>query len=216
MAIYDTIIGQKISRNHCNTLYFNREEKSNDISKMGLYKDMYGAMQSAMQSADDIPNREEILQCLTIMAPKLFPGEGKTALDSDADFVANAFDAIAYFGIECFCVRRDDLGVTQVEDRAVRAYLINSKIEGTDSRISPALGISSTEVSLGSTSDIVMESFRSKIRLNPGLESLIGIPQQIQNWEMLSDINAGYEFDVSNLVDLLHDMGYNIKIFLQR
>lgn len=214
MAIHDIVIGQKISNHHCNILYFSRED-IDDASDGALYKKMFSALQTVLQSANEIPNREGIIQVLNYCNDSLFP-TGRPLTDDDLKSVSDSFDVISYFGVECYCLRRDDLGIADVDERSVRAYLINNRIEHGDTRISPALGISSTDISLGSTSDIVMETFRSKVRLNPELESLINLSSQIQNWEMLSDVGAGYEFDSSNLLTLLENMGYTIRIFLNR
>lgn len=215
MAIYDIVIGQKISNHHCNVLYFSREN-IDDATGGALYKKMYEALNVALQSTTEIPNREGIVQASNYCSDYLYPAQGGAITDEGLRSVADCFDVISYFGVECYCLRRDDLNVVDADERSVRAYLINSRIEHADTRISPALGISSTDISLGSTSDIVMETFRSKIRLNPELEGLIDLPNQIQNWEMLSDVGAGYEFDVSDLLILLENMGYTIRIFLNR
>lgn len=213
MAIYDVIIGQKIAAHHCNILYFSRED-IDDSSKANLYRKLYEAMNVSLQSTVEIPNREDINQALSYCSESLYPVQGAAVTDNNIQDASECFDVISYFGVEAYCLRRDDIATAEADDRSVRAYLINGKMEGADTRVSPALGISSTDITLGSTSDIVMETFRSKIRLEPRLESLINLSAQIRDWEILSEVGAGYEFDSSSLLTLLENMGYTVRIFL--
>ena len=213
MAIYDIVVGQKISNHHCNILYFSRED-IDDATGGALYRKLHSAMNVVLQSTTDIPNREGILQAVNYCNDVLYPTNNAAVTDSDIKAASDCFNVISYFGVEAYCLRRDDLGVAEADERSVRAYLINGGVEHTDTRISPALGISSTDITLGSTSDIVMETFRSKIRLEPNLESLINLDSQIRDWEMLSEVGAGYEFDSSDLLTLLENMGYTVRIFL--
>ena len=211
--IYDVIVGQKISDHHSSILYFKREEVSEDATSVTTYKMLHQAVNTALQSVNDIPNREDIIQTLSYIGNHLFFTD-KNPTEDDLSFVATGFDVVSYFGVEAFCLRRDDLATSDQDDRSVRAYLINTKLENSDLRISPALGISSTELAMGSTTDIIMEAFRSKIRLYPELEGLINLDNQINAWEMLSEVGAGYEYDSRSLVTLLDNMGYKVRIFL--
>lgn len=211
--IYDIIVGSKLSENHCNILHFSREEFDN-LSTVEMYKKLCGAVEGAVNTTLDIPFRDRILSVLTTINGHLYK-KGEVT-DADEIVVTEAFEVLAYFGLEAFAVRRDDLLSPTVDERSVRAYIINTTEGGKTPRLSPALGISSTEISMGSTSDIVMEIYRSKIRLNPELDGIIELEQKINNWETLSEVGAGYEFDSSDLLTLLRDKGYRVKIFLQR
>jgi len=210
MFTYDVIVGTKLGPVHNRTLSYERAElPSTDPST--VYKKLWSAITGVLNSTIDIANKDAINQCLSIIEQTL---SNETITTEDLDLVDNCFDVIAYLGLEADAFRRDDMVVPVTEQKSVMAFIVNTKIEDVDDRIAPSLGIATENEALGSINDIVMETFRSKIRINPSLESLIGLSTQIENWEMMSQVGASRDMDVTRLKELLSDMGFKIKIFV--
>ena len=210
MVTYDFIVGLKLGKYHSKTLKYERVDLD-DNSPKEIYKRLGAMVSSCFDDSREIPNRKDIQQALSMTESILAKSE---VTKEDLDVVDNCFDVIAYFGIEADAFRRDDGVVPVTEPKAVMAFVVNTKVEGVDERIAPALGLMTDDNSLASMNDMVMETFRSRIRINPSLEALIRLDSQIENWEMMSRVGASGDMDTSRLLTLLNDMGFDLKIFL--
>ena len=210
MVTYDFIVGLKLGKYHNKTLKYERVDLD-DNSPKEIYKRLGSMVSSCFDETREIPNRKEIQQALSMTEAILAKD---TVTSDDIDLVDNCFDVISYFGIEADAFRRDDGVVPTTEPKAVMAFVVNTKIENVDERIAPALGLMTNDDSLASVNDMVMETFRSRIRINPSLEALIHLDTQIENWEMMTRAGASSDMDTSRLHELLNDMGFRLKIFL--
>lgn len=206
--IYDIVVGVKLSEHHYRLLNFDRIEE--DMSLVEKYEKLVSHVEQAMSTLQNIPNREHILSTLTYINTCFKDNMS----DSDFRAISEGLDVIAYFGVEAHIMERADLLSSTVDDRAVRAYLINTNVDRYNHHTCPALGISSTDISMGSTSDIVVEALRSKIRLEPSLENIIDLDSHIRDWELMDKVGAGYEFDSDDLLGLIEDKGYAVEIYL--
>ena len=104
--IYDIIVGSKLSENHCDILHFSREEFDN-LSTVEMYKKLCGAVEGAINTTLDVPFRDRILSVLTTINGHLYK-KGEVT-EADEIVVTEAFEVLAYFGLEAYAVRRDDL-----------------------------------------------------------------------------------------------------------
>lgn len=206
--IYDIVVGVKLSEHHYRLLNFDRIEE--DLSLVERYEKLVSHVEQAMSTLQNIPNREHIISTLTYINTCF----KDSMSDSDFRAISEGLDVIAYFGVEAHIMERADLLSSTVDDRAVRAYLINTNVDRYNHHTCPALGISSTDISMGSTSDIVVEALRSKIRLEPSLENIIDLDSHIRDWELMDKVGAGYEFDSDDLLGLIEDKGYAVEIYL--
>lgn len=209
--IYDIVVGVKLSEHHYRLLSFARvEDEKLDVSLKAMYEELVSQVEKAMETLQNIPNREHILSALTYINTR-FKDE---MIDEDFRAISEGLDVIAYFGVEAHIMERADLMSATVDDRAVRAYLINTNVDRYNHHVCPALGISSTDISMGSTSDIVIEALRNKIRLEPALENIIDLDSHIRDWELMDKVGAGYEFNCDDLLGLIEDKGYAVEIYL--
>lgn len=206
---YDYLISKSLGDHHYRNMYFERKEMSD--SKIEVYKYLHKITAEFVESPEELPNRTEIQQCLSIIENILNASDVNDDLDNKLATVNECFDVIEYFGVEVKAFRRDEQVLPAENDKPVRAYLF--KIDGT--RIAPALGIASEDIANGSTTGVVMELFESKIRLDANLESILRLDTIKDNWRLMDSAGVGASFDVSKLIELLSDRGMKLMIFLK-
>ena len=195
MSTYDFLIGLKIGEYHNRTLKYERIELTDEPNE--IYKRLGEMISDVLKNSTiEIANRKEIQQVLLMIENILAKEEYSS---ENTDIIDNCFDIIAYLGLEADAFRRDDIVMSDAELRPVMAYLVNTKVEDVDERIAPALGFFTEDQSRGSVSDVVMEAFRSKIRINPSLESIVRLPVLIENYELMTKVNAGSDMDTARL-----------------
>ena len=210
MYTYDFIVGIKLSQYHNKTLKYERVELDT-TSPTEIYKRLGEMVSDCMNMVIEIPNRDEINRVLSLVSSTLnAPNVGAEELTA----VDNCFDTIAYLGIEADAFRRDDGVVPATDQKEVMAFIVNTKVEDVDERIAPALSIFTDESSKGSIPNLVMETFRSRIRINAVLEDVIKLNTIIDKWELLTKVGSADEMDVTRLHTLLNDIGFKLKVFV--
>lgn len=210
MYTYDFIVGIKLSQYHNRIIMYDRAElDTTEPSK--IYGKLAKMVSDCLEGTLEIPNRDEINRVLSKISESL---DSTNVSKDDLDRVDQCFDVIAYLGLEADAFRRDDGVVPVTEQSEVMAFIVNDKIDELDERISSAISIFTNDVHAGSITDVIMETFRSRIRLDATLSDIINLNTQIDNWELMQEVGASGDINVTRLHTLLNDMGFRVKIFV--
>lgn len=207
---YDYIVGERLSNHHIKKIYFERREHDEGVSARERYQNLAKAISDALSYSTYFSMRDECSQILSEFENRVLSSDFNEQEEMNAQ---DCLEALSYYGLEAYCLERLDLTIGDVDDSlVVRGYIIDARNEYH--RLASAVSVATADITKGSTSDIVMEAVRSKIRFNPNVEEVIGIDDSVRKWENLIEANSGFEFDSTEILRFLNNRGYKVTVLL--
>lgn len=209
--IYDLIISEKLGPYHNYILDFNRfEVPEGHIKKDLLDKINEGLKKTIIVPKYNIPNLSEIMALGDALDNILF-NKSEELSEQSLNESYDIIEALAFFNIEVYCMLRNDIEDPNMTDIPYRSYLIDKR--GEFHRVAPALGIGIASKFDSTIPDVVMEFLGTKLSMASRVESILRFSNEIEKYRALKEMNSGYEYNVTKLLDLIEGRGFEIKIF---
>lgn len=187
--VKDIIISRKISTYHYSRMFIARIETDKPNNEL-----RYEYLTQYFEGKEvNIPNIDQILSIMQSLT---------------VDNMDSYYPALNYLGLYVDVYDRLDLmEVTGLEGELPVLVYLNSPTQG-------AVAIASEDNESSSFSDCVMNMFIHKLTIDPTIAGIINLQLELDTYNNLANVSAGYDYDVSKFYNLITSGGKEIKIYI--
>ena len=188
--IKDIIISRKIATHHYSRLFMDRIETDKSDNEL-RYEYLVKYFNENSPNLPDLDKIMSIIQSLTV------------------DNMDSYYPVFNYLGLYVDVYNRLDLIDTAGFDKDMPVYVyLNSPNEG-------AVAIASEDEGSSSLSDCVMNLFIHKLTVNPSLAGIINLQFELDSYNSLASVGAGYDYNSNSFYNLITSKGKELKIYIK-